>query len=1083
MSGIFGKGGGGTPVEAPNTLQSRSVAKAVDLLSEGEVVGLVNGLQSIYFDNTKLQNPDGVFNYFNVVLDARAGLPTQNPVLGFSDVETEVDVSTRVQYSVPVTRTISSPGATSLRVTINIPSLNKTDTGTGNINPTDALIKIEVQPNGGAYAQVVLDDIYGKTTAPYERAYRFALPGASPWNVRVSRLTADSFSALLNNQTYWASYTIIEDWQLEYPNSSYVFSQIDAQSFGGKIPNRTYEIKGIKVQVPANYNPTTRAYATTGSGTTGGVWDGTFQTAWTDNPAWIFYDLIANDRYGLGQFLPVANIDKFGLYTIAQYCDQLVTDGVGGLEPRYIFNGTISGTDDAMKILALVAGVFRGMVYWGSNGVSVVADMPHDPVRLITPANVIEGTINYSGSALKARHSVAHVTWYDPTNFYQQTIEVVEDAQAIALFGFRSIDFVAIGCTSRGRAHRYGRWLLDTEKTATETALWHASWDQSDLSPGDIVEIADPAYAGVDFGGRLAGGATTTTLRLDRAVTLAAATVYSVSVVLPDGTIGVGAVTTSAGTVTSLSVSPALASAPIRGAIWVLSSSALAPRQFRIISRIENDKHLFEFTAVLHDPTKYARIEQGIILETPTFTALPLGPIAPPTALAIYESIALVSGNVAKTKISFSWTAAIDSRVMTYEIQSQPPGQNWQPVTTTSAISYDLFDLTAGSWGFRVRSITGLGVVSPWATLGTTILDGLTQPPNDLTNVRTAYVDSVINIRWDEVLDFRPVKYEIRKGDSWNAASQVGTVLHPPFETHGDGNYWISAYIGPDAGPKIYAVNPSEVAILGSVISANVIAIWDEQATGWTGTFSGTAGLDNTDNAIRTGGTANELTDANILINSDILNGGGDALGYYEIPASHFVNIGRVAPCPINIKWKALGVPINQNILIEPNVLVDTDFLGALHTQFIDVHPEIALAQDGVPTWGPYQKYAPGTYIAQSYKARMLLNTSDPNTIANAFTFTFSVDVPDRTDHITATTVPAVGLPITFKPDGAISSAAFNGGPNGSTVPNVQVTIHDAQAGDVLTVNTRTKSGCTVQISNGGSPVQRNDVDIVIQGY
>ena len=1236
----MGKGGSGsqhTPVEAPNTLQSNSIARVVDLISEGEIVGLINGLQSVYFDDTPLQNANGTFNYKNVALDSRPGLPDQLPVLGFSNIETEVAVSTQVTILTgPLTRTVTSTTATSLRITVQVPALSASDQQSGDINPTSVALKIEVQPNGGAFTTVVNDTIDGKTTSPYQRAYKFALPGSSPWNIRVTRITADSTSALLQNQLFWASYTIIEDWQLKYIDSAIIATAVDAKSFGGKVPVRTFLVKGIKVSVPANYDPIARTYATTGTGTTSGAWDGTFKTAWTDNPAWIFYDVITNDRYGLGQFVPTGSVDKFGLYTISQYCDALVPDGLGGFEPRYTLNGVIATADDALKVLIMIAAVFRGMVYWGPNGVAAVADMPGNPGKLITPANVIDGTINYQGSALKARHSAVQVTWYNPANLYQPEIELVEDAASIARFGYRLLSFVAFGCTSRGRANRYGRWLLDTERHETETATWVASWDQSDVMPGDIVEIADPAYSGLDFGGRLVS-ATSTTLTVDRPIVIESGKSYSIDIVVVDGTIAHRGITTAPGTVTVLTLDSALTILPVVNAIWVLTSSAVSPRQFRVITRIESDKHLFSITALLHDATKYDRIELGLKIEPPLFTALPTGPLLAPTALTISECIAIGAAGVPDAKIVMSWSAPKDARVISYEVQTLPPGQNWQEFDIISAVSVDFFGLKAGNWGFRVRSVSTLDVVSPWLTVEATVVAGLLLPPNDLTNVRAAYVDGVMNIRWDEIVDFRPVKYEVRKGDSWIASVNIGTVLHPPFETHGDGNYWISAYIGPDAGPRTYALNPSEISVLGSQITGNVLASWDEAATGWIGIFSGAAGLDSSINAARTSGINNELVDANILLNLDILNAGGDGSGYYEIPAAHYVDIGRVAPCPVSIAWKATGNPAVQNILTEVNILVDLDFLGASRTQFIDVHPEIAVAQTpGV--WGPYQKFAPGTYVGRVFKSRIFLGTSDPTTVAYALSYVFTVDVPDRTDHKTSVVVPSTGLPIIFTPDGTpmpsgsiysflggsalgwtgasltlttgaglvitptgadpmlisptlgvngavyryivididrlslltigvpqfnifyatgghaesasffkqftplvntigahafyildmgvltlggndwitstidhfridfddgqsgpvtpnatyrINSimllnsipAPFNGGPNNATVPNVQVTIHDAQSGDTLTITGRTKSGCTLNITNAATPVQRNNVDITVQGF
>jgi predicted phage tail protein len=1083
VGGIFG-GDSHTPTEAPNSLQSNSVAKFVDLLSEGEIGGLVNGLKSIYFDNVPLQNNDDSYNFQNAVIDFRAGLPDQPAMLGFSATENEIDVSTRILFSDPVVRTVTNPLSTSARVTIEIPSLQVSDASSGDVNPTALSIKIEVQAHGGAYQQVLTDTIAGKTTSSYERAYRFALPAnGSPWNIRVTRLTADSATDLIQNQTFWASYTEIEDWQLLYPYSAYIGMQIDAQSFGGNIPARLYELYGIKIQVPTNYDPVAHTYATSGPGTTGGIWDGTFKTVWSNNPAWIFYDLVTNDRYGLGQYMPANAIDKFKLYEIGQYCDELVPDGAGGFEPRFTFNGTIVQADDAMRILVLCAGVFRGMVYWGSNGASLVADMPGDPVRLITPANVIDGTINYAGTALKSRHSVVQVSWYDPDQLYTQAIEVVEDQDSINQFGYRILSFTAVGCTSRGQAVRYGRWLLDTEKTATDTATWQASWDQADLSPGDIVEIADPAYAGVDFGGRLAS-ITATAAGLDRPITLEAGVSYTISIAAADGTIVERDLIPTSGDVTSVSWLTAIDPLPVKGAIWVISSNILAPRQFRIISRQESDKHLFNFTALLHDPTKYDRIEKGYQTVQPPFTALPTGPMVAPDTLTTKEIMALGPGRVPQTELIFSWKPA-DARSLNFQVQGQGPNQDWKDLGTTNGVSIDLFNLDPGNWTFRVRAISTLGTSSPWATTGATVLSAMTLPPNDLENVRGAYVDGVMNIRWDEVSDARPVKYEIRRGDSWAAGVALGTVAHPPFETYGDGLYWISAYIGDDADQRIYALNPSEFEVKGALLVSNVVSEIDEKDAGWTGVLTGDIVIDEESNAIRTEGSLNVLDADNFLAITNVVDYAGNT-GVYEISEDHYIDVGRVIACPINITWKSIGSPVGDNILADANILSILDIMGSDRTSFVDVRPEIAIAKTitgGVPDFAPYQKFSPGTYVGRVFKCRVTLTSHDSDTIAFLLDLVFSVDVPDRTDHLTGVTVLTSGLNITFTPDNSDTPAPFNGGPGSATVPNIQVTIHDAVANDTLSITSRTKSGCVIAIANGGVPVRRNDVDIAIQGY
>lgn len=1115
-----------TPTEAPNTLQSNSIARVIDLISEGEIEGIVGGLQGIKFDGTPLQNTDGSFNYQNVQIDARVGLPDQAFMPGFSDVETEIAVGAQITYNVPAVRTIDNLDATSVRVTVQIPALSIADQSTGDINPTAVGVWIEVQANGDIYRLIVNDVIQGKTSSAYQRSYRLSLYGTGPWNLRVSRTTLDSTSSLIQNQTYWASYTVIEDFKLSYPDSALVATAVDAQSFGNAIPTRTFVVKGIKVQVPANYDPATRSYASTGPGTSGGAWDGTFKTAWTDNPAWVWFDLVTNERYGIGQFIGPESVDKFGLYAIAQYCDDLVPDGFGGMEPRYTFNGVIATADDALKVLTTVASSFRGMVYWGPNGAAVACDMPADPVKLVSPANVINdpnnGCFNYEGTALKARHSVVFVTWYDPSNSYQPNIEVVEDQDAIDRFGWRLAEIVAYGCTSRGRAHRFGRWLLDSEKNETETCTWVASWDQADVAPGDIVSVADPAIQGTRLGGRIAaltlnGAGAVTGITIDAPVTIASGHTYTCSMMLPDGRIVDRVLSNAPGQTANLTFVNVLPDHPLIGAMWVLGSDAVAPRQFRVIAKTETDKHLFQITALLHDPTKFARIEQNIALEAPFYTTIPTGPLLPPSGLSLRESVTLAGGSVARAKATISWVASPDPRVIRYEVQSQPPDQNWQPAGYSDGLSIDLFDLTAGTWGFRVRSVDALGRTSPtWETVEGLQLLGLLLPPADVTGARAVFVDNNQSVAWDEILDYRPIRYAVRKGDSWDTGLELGTVAHPPLAAHGNGLYWIKAYTGPDAS-RVYSVNAISIEIAGVTLVSNVIAIRDESGDAWPGVFSGTVGKSGS--FIRTGGSADLLSQPDFLGLTNVLDLGGQGDGAYEMDPSRYIDAGRVAPCRVTMTWKGTALQVGQDILSNADMLNMPDFLGNASSDLVEVYTEISISQTHYvgdvyaldPTrnpandvyaeddiyspnvsFAPWQRYEPGDYLGRVFRGRVVLKTHDQQTQAIGLEFQMQVDVPDRLDtwgliggtgtSLTGITIPDTGLPIVFASNGKEVAEAFNGGPGTDTLPHIQITNLNGQAYD-FSMSSFTKSGVTLFANQSGVPVSAPNSNIQIQGY
>ena len=743
---IRGAGGAGKllgPSEAPDTLQSDSIASVLILLSEGPCAGLANGLQDVYFsfsgrasDAVPVQNADGSYNFNGVIAVFTPGLPDQDPLPGFPAVQTTVTDGAQIFHSTPLVREITDPNADAVIVTIEVPALYSADPTSGNVTASSVGIEIDVQSSGGSYTTALSTSISGKCSSAYQKSYRIPLTGSPPWNVKVSRTSADPVSVNTQNYTYLSAYTIVEDFSLIYPDSCLLGLTVDARLFGNQIPTVLCKLQGLTWQIPANYDPVARTYATTGPGTTGGVWDGSFVTAWTNNPAWIFYGLVTNARFGLGQFVDATLIDKFSLYAIGLYCDGLVPDGTGtgSAEPRYLFNGVIASQADAIKALQVIASNFRGMVFWGSLGVMVSADMPADPVKLVVPGNAIQGEITYSGTGQKAIHTYCFVTWCNPDLNYEQDLIVVEtpNLDDIARYGYRPISLTAAGCTSRGQAYRMGLWLLYVERQEAETASWTASWDEADLAPGDYISIADPAYAGARFGGRLLGttvaAGVVTAVQIDAPITLESGQSYTFTVMLPDGTIGELAITTGAGSASELALATPLTQVPVSGAVWVICSTEVEPRQFTCIVNKENSKHLFEITALLHDPGLYALIEQDITLEPAIFTLLPSGGLPPPTGLTVLQGTTAVSGVSTQNVLTIlSWTAPGDPRISQYEAQIQIGGV-WQPSDFTTGQSFDYQNLVQATYAFRVRS-QGAGVGSTTLTSAWAELDGVAVDP------------------------------------------------------------------------------------------------------------------------------------------------------------------------------------------------------------------------------------------------------------------------------------------------------------------------------------------------------------------
>ncbi|RYZ43314.1 MAG: host specificity protein J, partial [Myxococcaceae bacterium] len=484
-----GKGEGGAqraPVESPNTLKSTSHARVLDLLCEGEIEGLVAGLKSVYLDGVPIQNADGTYNFTGVTVYDVKGTQSQEYIPGFPSGEAEFTVGVEVKHATPVVRTVTDSQVDAVRVTLQVPQLTYQDPTTGDLKPSFVLVSVAVQSNGGGYVEQNLQGaeyFEGKCTSPYERTYRVELTGSPPWDIRVTRVSQDADSVTKQNKVVWKSYATLLDEKLSFPNSALCALQVSAHQFSS-IPTRSYRIRGLKVRVPANYNASARTYE--------GTWDGTWKVAWTDNPAWCFYDLLTTKRYGLGRFLNEAAVDKWGLYTVARYCDELVPDGQGGQEPRFRCNLYLQTQEDAYKVVSNLASVFRGMTYWASGAVFVAQDAPRDAEYLFTPANVVDGLFTYASSGKRARHTVALVTWNDPSNHFKAAQEFVTDEEGLATYGYNPTDVVALGCTSRGQAQRVGRWLLFTERLETETVTFRTGLEGAMRNPGAVVKLQDP---------------------------------------------------------------------------------------------------------------------------------------------------------------------------------------------------------------------------------------------------------------------------------------------------------------------------------------------------------------------------------------------------------------------------------------------------------------------------------------------------------------------------------------------------------------------------------------------------------------
>ena len=781
-AGGGGKGGGGSArvaQEAPDSLRSRAYARVVDLISEGEIEGLVDGLQSVYLDDTPIQNPDGTTNFSGVTLESRNGSQQQSYVPGFSSVENEVVVGVEVKASQPVVRSITDPDVDAVRIKVSVPQLTNQDTTNGDLNGSTVTFAIDRQVNGSGFVEIISDTISGKTTTKYQRSYYVPLIGTGPWDIRVRRITADSTSTAIQNKTFVDSYTEVIESKLRYPNSALVALRVDASQFSS-IPRRSYDMKLLRVRVPVNYNPSTRAYS--------GVWNGTFKIAWTDNPAWCFYDLVTSARYGLGGYIPEAQVDKWALYRVAQYCDQLVPNGLGGVEPRFTCNLYLQTREQAYKVVQDMASIFRGMVYWSGGAITVTQDAPADPVYQFAPSNVVDGEFAYQGSSAKARHTVALVTWNDPEDFYRQKVEYVEDAAGIARYGIVQSEVVALGCTSRGQAHRVGKWLLYSEQSESEIVTFRTGLEGAVVRPGDVIKVADPVRGGMRLGGRIAA-ASASTVTLDQ--DLPADLPWRLSVVLPTGKVEERLVGPIYGR--ALTVSIPFSAVPQPDAIWVLSSSIIEPQLFRVVAVAERDPGVHEVTALAHNSSKFDAIEKGLALQPRSITILSDMPSAP-TGLTMQESLYRVKDQ-AQVLVQVSWNEV--QTAVAYRLSYRVSGGNFVSLPLTSANYIEIRDAQEGAYEFSLRAIGITRKESAPATLSATVL-GKTLPPSDVAGFMVQRRVSDLLITWDGVEDADLAGYEVRVGPGWDngdlVAKTAGTQMVHDQSAAGLYPYHIRAY-------------------------------------------------------------------------------------------------------------------------------------------------------------------------------------------------------------------------------------------------------------------------------------------------
>ncbi|WP_370972274.1 host specificity protein J [Enterobacter wuhouensis] len=734
---IKGRKGGSsssrTPTEQPDDLQSVAKAKILVALGEGEFAGQLTA-KDIYLDGTALENADGSQNFSGVTWEFRAGTQAQKYIQGIPGTENEVSVGTEVSSSTAWTRTFTNTQLSAVRLRLKWPSLFKQEDD-GDLVGYSVNYTIDLQTDGGTWQTVLNTSVTGKTTSGYERSHRIDLPQAgSTWTIRLRKITSDANSAKIGDTMTLQSFTEVIDAKLRYPNTALLYIEFDSSQFNGSIPQISCEPRGRVIRVPDTYDPETRTYS--------GTWAGKFKWAWTDNPAWIFYDLVVSDRFGLGDRLTTANIDKWTLYQVAQYCDQMVPDGKGGsgTEPRYTCNVYIQERNDAYTVLRDFAAIFRGMTYWGDDQIVALADMPRDVDFTYTHANVIDGRFTYSSTTTKNRYTNALVSWSDPDNAYSDAMEPVFEQALVARYGFNQLEITAIGCTRQSEANRKGRWgILTNNKDRVVT--FNVGEDGNIPQPGYVIAVADRNLSGRDLGGRISA-VNGRVLTLDRAPDASAADRMIVN--LPSGVSQSRTIQSITGN--KVTVTTAYSETLVAEAVWVIESDELYAQQYRVITVTDNNDGTFTIVGANHDPDKFDRIDIGAIIDQRPVSVIPPGNQSPPANIVI-SSFSVVQQNISVETMRVSWDQA--QNAIAYEAQWRRNDGNWVNVPRSSTTSFDVPGIYAGRYLVRVRAINAAEISSGWGYSEEKALTGkVGNPPKPVGFIASENVVFGIELNW-----------------------------------------------------------------------------------------------------------------------------------------------------------------------------------------------------------------------------------------------------------------------------------------------------------------------------------------------